>query len=257
MKPNTAPTAILILLLVSLFAVAGCFHKKASAATAALPKANTEPSKTSIMGARDNTQAAQTNVRTGKNEAAKAGATAAIPPLDKADSQLTEALRQLDEAREHVAELAATIQVRDDAQTAALSAIQTRLDEAGKTIAKLMKKISDLENESLRKAKQVITGVAIVLLLASCGCFVAFFMAGFTAGLRVGSLAGAVGAFALTIAMQLTKIVLWSEIILGIGVVAALGYGAWHVWHHIPLAMRPLGWPHKADAPTVTDAPKT
>lgn len=195
---------------------------------------STSPTAGSVVTARANTVAAQSNVRAGTVEAKADRGPAAVPFLVKADSQLSDALAALAAATSHVAELEASIKASDAAYQQNLAALNTDLGNATAAGKKLAAENDKLRNEVLRQAKLRIGAVGAFLLVASIGFIVAAIWAQFPLGFKLAPICFAMGSAALALASMLSKIILGAEILLGLGVLAALGFGAYELLQHIP-----------------------
>ncbi len=214
---------------------AGCAPHKPSNIPPMPPPPSTGATASDIGDARTDAAGAQQNVRAGKVEAKADRGPAAVPMLDKADAQLSETLAHLDAATAHVAELEAQIKNTASAHDAQATAYQSQIAERDAANKKLATENDHLKNEVLRQAKLRIGALGSLLLIAAVGLVAAAIWGGFPIGFKLAPICGCMGAAALAIAVMLSKIVLGAEIALGLAALAALGYGAWQLFHHTPL----------------------
>lgn len=128
----------------------------------------------------------------------------------------------------------------DQIQDANLTRVKEAADKDAeanqKAIAERDEKIAKLENEELNAAKHRLMLIGVLLLLAGVGSAVAMFTIGFPAGLKVAAICAPMGSVCIVLAINLSKIVFWTEWALFGGAVLAVAYLAWHFFHRDPMA---------------------
>lgn len=146
----------------------------------------------------------------------------------------TEATKKQIEAVDAVVEKNDQIQ---DANLAKVREAATKDAQANqKVIEDLNAENEKLRNEELNAAKHRLMLIGVLLLLAGVGSAVAMFTIGFPAGLKVAAVCAPMGSVCIVLAINLSKIVFWTEWGLFGGAVLALIYLAWHFFHRDPAA---------------------
>lgn len=178
-----------------------------------------------VDGATDSAEKARTEVQTAKEFTQVGNAKSAHPHLETADTQLGDALQQLSKAHQEIEDYKVAVSVRDRA-----------IDATAKDNAKLKKENQKLKDAFTKKIRTVLGVVAGVLMLAGLFCVASKFIPAlaFFPGFRLSLpllLGSAVVGY---IAVNLSLIMFWTGIVLGVALLASAVWGFIHLLNYKP-----------------------
>ena len=152
-----------------------------------------------------------------REQVKKGDAAAAVEPLSKADASLAVTSADIADASKRYA--------GDKSDCISLA----------KERDKLNKKLGDLKAEELRKIRLMLVSIGGFCFVAALGFGAAGFWLGMRGGFQVAGVCGAAACVSWFAAVYLKTILVVTGCVL---LAAAVGFGAWHLYHHDPARKR-------------------